>query len=68
MRIEPKAGASVVPSELNACVSVSRDEAVSGLPRTATKGLAATCSSVMPDASTKSAPRNIAYERAPAAG
>ncbi len=62
------AGAIVVPNELKACVSVSREDAVSGLPSTATNGFAATWSSVMPAASTKSAPRNIAYERAPAAG
>ena len=44
------------PSELNACVSVSRDEAVSGLPSMATNGLAATCRITMPVASTKKRP------------
>ena len=58
----------VVPSELNACVSVRRDEAVSGLPSAATNGFAATWSSVIPDASTKSASRNRLYERTAAAG
>ena len=55
----------VVPSELNAWVSVSRDDAVSGLPSTATNGFAATWSSVMPDASTNSASRKSGNERAP---
>ena len=36
-------GKAQVASELNACVSVRRDDAVSGLPSTATNGLAATC-------------------------
>ena len=58
----------VVPSELNAWVSVRREEAVSGLPSAATNGLAATCSSVIPEASTNSASRNRLYERAAAAG
>jgi hypothetical protein len=54
----PTSGAIVVPTELNAWVRVSRLDAVSGEPRTATYGFAATWSSVKPDASTKSAPRN----------
>src|SRR5262245_66010481 len=57
-----------VPKELNACVSVRRLEAVACGPRIATYGFAATCSSVMPDARTKRAPRNIGYERLAAAG
>ena len=61
-------GAIVVPSEFSACVIVSRLDAVSGLPRIATNGFAATCSSVMPDARMNSASRNSGYERAPAAG
>ena len=68
MSSDPNCGAMVVPSELKAWDSVRRAEAVSGLPSTATNGLAATCRSVMPDASTNSASRNSAYERAPAAG
>ena len=35
-------GNAQVASELKACVSVRRDDAVSGLPSTATNGLAAT--------------------------
>ena len=65
---EPKSGAMVVPSELKAWVSVSRDDAVSGLPSAATNGFAATCSSVMPEASTNSASRNSSYDRMDAAG
>ena len=61
-------GAMNVPSELNAWVRVSRLDAVDGLPRIATNGFAETCKSVMPDASTNSASRNIGYERWPAAG
>ena len=58
----------VVPSELKAWVSVSRDDAVSGFPSTATNGLAATCSSVIPDASTNSASRKSSYDRTPRPG
>ena len=43
MIIEPKIGAMVVPSEFRACVMVSRLDAVSGFPRIATNGFAATC-------------------------
>ena len=68
MMPDPNTGAMAVPSELMAWVSVNRLGAVSGLPSTATNGLAATCSSVIPDASTNSANRNMAYERMPAAG
>ena len=63
-----KVGNAQVASELNACVSVRRDDAVSGFPRTATNGFAATCRTTMPVASTKNANRNRAYERAEAAG
>ncbi len=65
---DPNSGASVVPSELKAWVSVSREEAVCGFPSAATNGLAATCSSVIPEASTNSAKRKSEKERAAAAG
>ena len=63
-----KVGNAQVASELNAWVSVSRDEAVSGRPSTATNGFAATCRMTMPVASTKNAVRNRPYDRAAAAG
>jgi exodeoxyribonuclease VII small subunit len=58
----------VVPSELNACVRFKRLDAVSGGPRTATYGFAATCSAVMPAASTISAPRKSGNDGTLAAG
>ena len=36
IRTDPSGSAMVVPSELKACVSVRREDAVSGLPSTAT--------------------------------
>ena len=63
-----KVGNAQVASELNAWVSVRRDEAVSGRPSTATNGLAATCRTTMPVASTKNAVRNSPYDRDAAAG
>ena len=53
----PKIGAMAVPSEFNACARVRRLELVCSGPSSATYGLAATCSTVMPVASTNSAPR-----------
>src|ERR1051325_498651 len=58
----------VVPRELMAWVSVKRLDAVSGGPSTATNGLAATCSNVMPAASTNNASKNSGYAGALAAG
>ncbi len=58
IRVAPTYGPIVVPSELKACVSVSRLDAVRAGPRIVTYGFAATCNSVIPDASTNSAPRN----------
>jgi hypothetical protein len=63
-----KVGNAQVASELKACVSVRRDDAVSGLPSTATNGLAATCKMTMPVASTKNANRNTPYDRTASAG
>ena len=57
-----------VPSELSACASVRRLELVCSGPSNATYGLAATCSTVMPVASTNSAPRKASYTRSSAAG
>src|SRR5690606_29031476 len=68
MSIDPKIGAMVVPSELNACVKFSLLEAVSGLPKIVTYGFAATCNRVMPDAKTKKAVRNKPYDRMLAEG
>ena len=64
----PNSGASVVPSEFSACARVSRLELVFSGPSSATYGLAATCSTVMPVASTNSAPRNAGYRCRLAAG
>ena len=64
----PRYGAMVVPSELNACVRFKRLDAVSGGPRTATYGFAATCNAVMPAASTISAPRKSGNDGTLAAG
>ena len=48
----------VVPKELNACVMFKRLDAVSGLPKIATYGLAATCKMVIPEANTNNANKN----------
>jgi hypothetical protein len=64
----PKIGASMVPKELNACTRFNRLEAVSGLPITATYGLAATWSRVMEEARRNSATRKKPYETVMAAG
>ena len=64
----PKYGATVVPSELNACVRFSRLDAVFAGPSTATYGLADTWSAVIPAASTPNANRNNAYDGTIAAG
>src|SRR5260221_11613176 len=61
-------GASVVPSELKACVRFKRLEAVRGGPRIATYGFAEVCSMVIPAASTISAVRNSGNEGMEAAG
>ncbi len=60
MSAEPKNGARVVPSEFKAWVNVKRAEAVSGLPRMATNGLAATWSRVIPEARMNKASRKMA--------
>jgi hypothetical protein len=54
----PRYGASVVPTELNACARFSRAGEVADGPSCATNGLADTCSIVTPPASTQMAPRN----------
>ena len=64
----PKMGPTTVPNELNACVRFSRLDAVRAGPSTVTYGFAATCSAVIPAASTISAPRNSGYEGTFAAG
>src|SRR5712672_1286520 len=64
----PNHGASVVPSELKACVRFKRLEAVRGGPRIATYGFAEVCSMVIPAASTISAVRNRGNEGMDAAG
>ena len=68
MSQEPTSGARVVPTELNAWVSVRRLDASRFGPRSATYGLPATCSSVNPDARTKRAARKSAYDCSAAAG
>ena len=68
MRNAPKIGPATVPSELNAWVRFSRLDAVRAGPSTVTYGFAATCSAVIPAASTISAPRNSGYEGTLAAG
>src|ERR1700745_190958 len=68
MKRPPKKGARNVPSELNACVRLSRLDAVSGFPKTVTYGLAATCRQVIPAANTIRAPRNNGYDGTLAAG
>ena len=50
----------MVPTELNACAKVSRLCAVDGLPRMEISGLATTCTTVIPAASTNRAVRNMA--------
>src|SRR5882724_11782357 len=64
----PNHGASVVPSELKACVRFRRLEAVRGGPRIATYGFADVCSMVIPAASTISAVRNSGNDGIDAAG
>src|ERR1700686_5487380 len=64
----PNLGASVVPSELKACVRFKRLEAVRGGPRIATYGLAEVCSAVIPAASTINAVRNNGNDGSDAAG
>ena len=64
----PRYGPMVVPSELKACVKFNRLDAVSGGPKTETYALAATCSAVIPAASTISAPKNNGNDGALAAG
>src|ERR1700730_7290960 len=64
----PRGGAIVVPSELNAWVKFKRLEAVSGGPSTATYGLAATCSAVIPAARTINAVRKSGKDGTLAAG
>src|SRR6478672_7749135 len=64
----PNRGASVVPSELKACVRFRRLEAVRGGPRIATYGFAEVCSMVMPAASTIKAVRNNGNDGIDAAG
>src|SRR6476646_7013355 len=64
----PNRGASVVPSELKACVRFNRLEAVRGGPRIATYGLAEVCRMVMPAARTIKAVRNNGNDGIEAAG
>jgi hypothetical protein len=64
----PRYGPIVVPNELNACVKFNRLDAVSAGPSTVTYAFAATCSAVIPAASTINAPRNSANDGALAAG
>ena len=68
IRSPPTYGAIVVPSELKAWVRFRRLEAVRAGPSTVTYGLAATCSTVTPAASTISAARKSSNEGALAAG
>ena len=60
MNAAPTSGAMVVPSELNACARLRRDEAVRAGPSAATYGLAATCRTVIPPARTNIASKNSA--------
>ncbi len=46
-------GAMVVPKELNACDKFNLLDAPSSLPKSATKGFAATCKIVIPPAKVK---------------
>ncbi|PQV51533.1 hypothetical protein CLV33_101457 [Jejuia pallidilutea] len=64
----PMLGAMAVPNELNACERFKRLEALSYDPNTATKGLAATCKTVMPAAKMKYAKIKIPKTRYEAAG
>src|SRR5215467_12427061 len=64
----PNHGASVVPSELKACVRFKRLDAVRGGPRIATYGLAEVCRMVIPAASTINAVRKTGNDGMEAAG
>ena len=64
----PTVGKMVVPSELNACAKVRRLLAVEARPNMDTKGLATTCTVVIPAASTNSANKNNANTPFEAAG
>src|SRR5664279_3245143 len=68
IRMPPNQGAIAVPSELNAWVSVRREDAVLEGPRSATYGLAATCNTVIPPARMMSAARNSGNDGTMAAG
>src|ERR1700730_13947614 len=58
IKIDPTYGKIVVPKELNACAKVNRLLVVSGRPNMEIKGLATTCTVVIPEASTNKATRN----------
>ncbi len=60
IRIAPTYGNTVVPSELKAWAKVRRLCAVCGAPSSEIRGLATTCTIVMPEASTNRATRKVA--------